>query len=122
MGVLNEYKQLYGLLETDPFPELSKDFTESVVSKVTSSTESRWQFFESGSIIAFFLFGIAAALYFVNPLPFITNISTTLFSTLSEFVVKFLPELNGHSPIFVVAILIFLLVELIDKKVLRSRS
>jgi len=26
MGVLNEYKQLYGLLETDPFPELSKDF------------------------------------------------------------------------------------------------
>jgi hypothetical protein len=122
MKSVQEYRQLYTSLETDPFPSLSTDFTERVVSRVSGSEESRWQFFESGFIITFFLFGIAAALYFVNPLPFLTNSINTLVVTISEFAAKFLPELNGNTPIFVVAVLIFLLVELVDKKLLRSRQ
>ena len=118
---LVEYRKLYTALNTDLFSALPNDFSEQVVSAVSGSRESRWQLFESGFIIAFFLFGVAASIYFVNPLPFLTNTATNIFNSLSGFATKILPELNGNLPIFIVAILIFLLVELIDKKVLRSR-
>jgi hypothetical protein len=121
MKSIEEYKHLYEALNMDPFPSLSNDFSEQVVSKISGSENSRSQFFESGFTIAFFLFGIAASLYFVNPLPFITNIANNIFGYLGGVTLKFLPELNGNFPIFLVAILIFLLVEVIDKKLLRSR-
>ena len=118
---LEEYRKLYTALNTDLFSALSNDFSEQVVSAVSGSRESRWQLFESGFIIAFFLIGVAASLYFINPLPFLTNAATNIFNSLGGFAIKILPELNGNLPIFIVAILIFLLVEVIDKKSLRSR-
>ena len=118
---LEEYRKLYTALNTDLFSALPNDFSEQVVSAVSGSRESRWQLFESGFIIAFFLFGVAASLYFINPLPFLTNTATNIFNSLGGFAIKILPELNGNLPIFIVAILIFLLVEVIDKKILRSR-
>ena len=118
---LEEYRKLYSALNTDLFSALPNDFSEQVVSAVSGSRESRWQLFESGFIIAFFLFGVAASIYFINPLPFLTNTAINIFNSLSGFATKILPELNGNLPIVIVAILIFLLVELIDKKVLRSR-
>ena len=118
---LEEYRKLYTALNTDLFSALANDFSEQVVSAVSGSRESRWQLFESGFIIAFFLIGVAASLYFINPLPFLTNAATNIFNSLGGFATKILPELNGNLPIFIVAILIFLLVELIDKKILRSR-
>jgi hypothetical protein len=121
MKSLERYRQLYEELNKDPFPALSKDFSEQLVSIISGSRESRWRFFESGFTIAVFLFGIAAGLYFVNPLPFLTNVVKSIFENLGGYVTKFLPESNGYLPIFIVAILIFLLVEILDKKVIKSR-
>ena len=118
---LEEYRKLYTALNTDLFSALPNNFSEQVVSVVSGSRESRWQLFESGFIIAFFLFVVAASIYFINPLAFLTNTATNIFISLSGFATKILPELNGNLPIFIVAILIFLLVEVIDKKILRSR-
>ena len=118
---LEEYRKLYTALNTDLFSALPNNFSEQVVSVVSGSRESRWQLFESGFIIAFFLFGVAASIYFINPLPFLTNTATNIFNSLSGFATKILPELNGNLPIFIVAILIFLLVEIIDKKILKPR-
>jgi hypothetical protein len=122
MKNVERYDQLYIALNLDPFPALPEDFSRELLSKIAGSQKSRYNIFESGFTIAFFLFGIAASLYFVNPLPFISKITNSTITYLSEITSKFLPELNGNTPIFIVAILIFLLVELIDKKVLRSRS
>jgi len=118
---LKEYRNLYTALNTDSFPALPKDFSTQIVSAISNPQESRWQFFESGFIIAFFLFGISASLYFVNPLPFIANVVSNIIGNLGEYATKFIPELNGGLPIFIVAIVIFLLVEIIDKKILRPR-
>jgi hypothetical protein len=118
---LEEYRNLYSALNTDLFSGLPKDFSAKVVAAVSEPQESRWQLFESGFTIAFFLFGIAASLYFFNPLPFLGNIASNIFNNLGGYASKFLPELNGNTPIFIVAILIFLLFEIIDKKILRSR-
>ena len=118
---LEEYRNLYSALNTDLFSGLPKDFSAKVVSAVSDPQESRWQIFESGFIIAFFLFGIAASIYFVNPLPFLTNAASNIFNFLGGYATKYLPELNGNLPIFIVAILIFLVVEVVDKKILRSR-
>jgi len=118
---VEEYGELYTALNTDLFTSLPKNFSEQVVSAVSDPQESRWRFFESGFIIAFFLFGIAASIYFVNPLPFLLNVANNIINNLGGYVTKYLPELNGSLPIFVVAIVILLLVEVIDKKVLRSR-
>lgn len=119
--ILEEYRELYTALNTDPYPALSNDFSAQIVSTISNPEESRWQLFESGFTIAFFLFGIAASLYFVNPLPFIANAVSNIVGNLGEYATKFLPELNGSLPIFIVAIVIFLLVEIIDKKILRPR-
>jgi len=118
---LEEYQDIYTILNTDPFGKLSRDFSTKIVSAISDPQESRGRLFESGSIIAFFLFGIAVSVYFVNPFPVITNISNNIFINLSEYATKFLPELNGNLPVFIVAILIFLLVEVIDKKILKPR-
>jgi hypothetical protein len=53
---LEEYRELYTALNTDHFPSLSKDFSAQIVSAVSDPQESRWQLFESGFTIAFFLF------------------------------------------------------------------
>jgi hypothetical protein len=118
---LEEYQEIYAILNTDPFSNLPKDFSTKIVSVISNPQESRGRLFESGFIIAFFLFGIAVSVYFVNPFPVITNIANNLFINLGEHATKFLPELNGNLPIFIVAILIFLLVEVIDKKILKPR-
>jgi len=118
---LEVYRELYTALETDPFPALTEDFSAQIVSKISEPQESRWQLFESGSIIAFFLFGIAASVYFVNPLPFLTNVVNNIIGNLGAYATKFLPEFNGSLPVFIVAIVILLLVEIIDKKLLRPR-
>jgi hypothetical protein len=118
---IEAYRQIYIGLNSNPFPTLPKDFSQNVLSKISGKEESKLQFFESGIIIAFFLFGIAASLYFVNPLPFITDVTYKIVSYLGGYVSKFLPESNGYLPIFIVAILIFLLVEILDKRVIKSR-
>jgi len=118
---LEIYQELYTALNSDPFPALSNDFSAQVVSAISGPQESRWQLFESGFTIAIFLFGIAASLYFFNPLPFLNNVATNILNNLGEYATKFLPEFNGSMPIFIVAIIIFLLVEIIDKKLIRSR-
>jgi hypothetical protein len=122
MRNVERYKQLYHALAIDPFPALSENFSQDIISKLSGSQKSRYHIFESGFTIAFFLFGIAASLYFFNPLPFISKITNSTIAYLGEITSKFLPEMNGNIPIFVVALLIFLLVELIDKKVLRSKT
>jgi hypothetical protein len=118
---VEHYKMIYKALGASPFPALSKGFSEQVILKISGQKRSPWHFFESGFTIAFFLFGIAASIYFVNPLPFISTFINNLFRYMGGIASKFLPELNGNIPIFVVAIFIFLLIELIDKKVLRPR-
>lgn len=116
---LEEYQELYIALKSEPFSDLSKNFPTRVLSAISDTHEDKKQLFESGSIMAFFFIGIAASLYFVNPLPFFTNVITNMINHLGEFTSKFLPELNGNTPIFIAAILIFLLVEIIDKKILK---
>lgn len=118
---LEGYHGLYSALKKDPFPDLPKDFTAKVISAISDPEESRWQLFESGFTIAFFLFGIAASLYFFNPLPYLTNVAGNILNNFGEYASKFLPEFNGSMPIFIVAILIFLLIEIIDKKIVRPR-
>ena len=119
---MEEYRQVYVALSSDPFPALPKEFSKQVVSRISGTSESKWQFFESGFIVAFFLIGAAVGLYFINPLPFLSNSIGNFFNNIGGYTTKFLPELNGHIPILIVAVLIFLLVEVIDKKVIRSRS
>ena len=115
------YQELYTALKTDPFPSLSENFSSQIVSAISDPQESKWQLFESGITIAFFLFGIAASLYFVNPLPFLSNVVKNILNSLGEYAVKFFPDFNGSMSIFIVAIIIFLLVEILDKKIIRSR-
>ena len=118
---MEEYRELYAALTADNFLSLSQDFSSQIISAVSGPQESRWQLFESGFTIAFFLFGIAASLYFINPLPFLLKTANSIISSIGLYTTKFFPEINGSLPIFIVAILIFLLVEILDKKVVRSR-
>ena len=118
---LEEYQILFKALNTDPITNLSTDLSAKITSAISASNETRGRLFESGIIIAFFLLGIATSVYFINPIPFLASASSQLFNNLSGHVIKFLHGLNGNLSLLFVAILIFLLVEVIDEKILSSR-
>lgn len=118
---MEEYQEVFAILNTDPNTSLSVDFSKKLISAITAPQETKRRLFESGFIITFFLFGITGSVYFVNPLPFLINFANNFIIKLSGYADNFLPDLKGNYTIFVAALLIFLLVEVIDKKLLRSR-
>lgn len=115
------YRDLYSSLEQDSLPELSADFADRVVSKLKSSGQTWWDKMESGFIVSLTLITLATSLYFVNPLPWLTNTGMSLLNSLPAYGSSLLEKLNGNLPFVLVALLIFFLIELFDKKLLKPR-
>jgi hypothetical protein len=115
------YRELYKSLDYDLMPSLPKNFAKQVISGISGTEDSRWYKFESGFIISFFLISIAAVFYFINPLPQLLELGSSIISNTGGFISKWLSVLNGNIPLIVVAFVIFLLIEVVDKKILRPK-
>jgi len=118
---VNQYCVLYADLKIDFTPVFSKNFSRNVTTALSGSEETRWQKYESGFIVAFFLIGIAVSLYFLNPLPHLTSAGSAIVNYIREYLIKFVPDINGNLPFVIVAILIFFLVQLFDKKLIKPK-
>jgi len=115
------YKDLYTSLQTDFIPDFSPAFSKKVISSLGTTSEGRWEKLESGFIASIILIGIAVSFYFINPLPLLTETGNSLLTTLPAYGSDLLSKLNGNLSFVLIAIIIFFLVEVFDKKLLKPK-
>jgi len=117
----DQYKGLYSSLQIDTVPKLSPNFAHNVVSSLPDITENKWEQYESGFVISLVLIGLAISFYFINPLPFLAETGNAVLSKLPSYGSDLLSKLNGNLPFVLIAIVIFFLVEVFDKKLLKPK-
>jgi hypothetical protein len=115
------YMNLYNILDKDPVADLSPEFSEHVISNIKQLKEDKLEKYESGFYISLVLIGIAVCFYFINPLPLIAQTGSTILGDLPAFGAELISKLNGNLPFVLIAAIIFLLVELFDKKILKTK-
>ena len=115
------YREVYTSLGTDHLPALPKNFSKGVVSAVSGKSESLWQKLESGSILSFFLISIALCFYFLNPLPQILKAGSSMIHFVGELFNDALAMFNGNVPLMIIALVILFLIEVLDRRLLRSK-
>jgi len=118
---LTLYRELYLLLGKDAVPKLSLDFADRVVAQLPAAGSRRWEKLESGFIAAIILVTLAVSTYFVNPLPLLIETGKSLWHSLPFQNSDLLTKLNGNLSLLLIVILIFLLVEVFDKKLLKHK-
>jgi hypothetical protein len=117
----DHYRMLYSSLDQDPVPPLPANFASKIISRLAARHKPQWEKYESGFIVAFFLIGIAVSLYFINPLPLLTSTGNTILKGLQEYGSNLLIGQHGNLTLIIIALMIFVLVELIDKMILKPR-
>ena len=115
------YRELYMTLEKDPLPKLPVDFADKVIARLPVAGGSRWDKLESGFIAAIILVTLAVSTYFVNPLPLLIETGKSLWHNLPFLNSDLLSKLNGNLSLLLIAVLIFLLVEVFDKKLIKHK-
>jgi hypothetical protein len=118
---LARYRELYMTLEKDPVPKLPLDFADKVIARLPGAGMSRWDKLESGFIAAIILVTLAVSTYFVNPLPLLMETGKSLWHRLPFLNSNLLTKLNGNLFLLLIAIVIFLLVEVFDKKLIKHK-
>ena len=116
-----QYRALYTDLQKDFAPAFSRNFSKNVITALSGSEENRWQRYESGFIAAFFLVGIAVSFYFLNPLPHLTSAGVAIVDYVKEYLFKYVTNINGNLPFIAIAIVIFFLVQIFDKKLIKPK-
>jgi hypothetical protein len=115
------YRELYMTLEKDPLPKLPADFADRVIARLPVAGGSRWDKLESGFIAGIILVTLAVSTYFVNPLPLLIETGKSLWHSLPFLNSDVLTKLNGNLSLLLIAVLIFLLVEVFDKKLIKHK-
>jgi hypothetical protein len=129
---LRAYQEVYHAIESEPVAELAADFSSKVVADIKGKLENKSQLQETLLLLAFFLVGSGVSFYLVNPLPSLINkfkemnifkemnSFKEMFSSALQFIDQLLPALNGYASIIVMAVLILIVVQILDKKILKT--
>jgi len=115
------YQEVYRAIETVQIPELSAEFINRVMSDIKKKIENKAQLKETLALIGLFLIGSAVSFYLVNPFTGLTNMFKGLFNGAIQFIEKLLPNFPGFTSIIIMVVLIFIVIEVLDKKVLKSK-
>jgi hypothetical protein len=118
---LDLYRELYLNLEKDVLPALPADFATKVISGLPVKNQSRWEKIESGFMVAIILISLAVSFYFINPLTFLSETGSSILHKLPAIGIDLFARLNGNLPFVLIALLIFFIVEVFDKKLLKPK-
>jgi hypothetical protein len=118
---LGLYREVYTSLETDHLPVLPKNFSKGVVLAVSGKSERLWQKLESGFILSFFLISIALCIYFLNPLPQILEAGSSIIRLGGGFLNDIIALFNGNISLMIIALVILFLIEVLDRRLLKSK-
>jgi len=119
---LQIYKEIYHQLDNDSIPDLSKNFSRTLVAKITAQQDKKTFFWEN--IIFFFLLLVSAVgtSYLINPMPLLRTIIKPLLDFYNSTMGQVQVQLNGGLMIIAGGIIILILYELLYNKLLKYRS
>jgi len=115
------YQEVYRTIETVQIPELSAEFINRVMSDIKKKIENKAQLKETLALIGLFLIGSAVSFYLVNPFTGLMNMLKSLFNGAIQFIEKLLPNFPGFTTIIIMVVLILIVIEVLDKKVLKTK-
>jgi hypothetical protein len=115
------YQEVYLGISSAEVSELSPGFSDRVMEDLKKKLENKSQLRETLSLIALFLVGSVVSFYFVNPFASLLNLFKGLFSTTIQYIEELLPTFNGYSSIIIMVVLILILIEVLDKKVIKTK-
>jgi predicted anti-sigma-YlaC factor YlaD len=118
---LNEYKEVYQVLQNDPYPQLSSNFSRNIMEKLQIKN-TFWALYNEYLLSGLAIFiAIVAMMIWFKPWGVIKSIFTTLGSQISVFITSLSPILGGKIHLILGICLILVIIEIIDYKILRPR-
>lgn len=121
-NTLKTYQEIYRSISTAEISELSPGFSDRVMADLERKLENKSQLKETLALIGLFLVGSIVSFYFVNPFSSLLHLFKNLFSTAIQYIDKILPTLNGYSSIIIMVVLILIVIEVLDKKVVKTKT
>jgi hypothetical protein len=121
-NTLKAYQEVYQGISNAEIKELSPEFSDRIMADLERKMENKSQLKETLSLIGLFLVGSTVSFYFVNPFSSLPNLFKALFSTTIQYIEELLPTFNGYSSIIIMVVLILIIVEVLDKKVVKTKT
>ena len=115
------YQELYRGISTAEICDLAPDFADGIMRDIKKKLENKAQLKETIALIGLFLVGSTISFYFVNPFTGLMNMFKSLFNGTIQFIENILPTLNGYASMIIMVVLIFLVIEFLDKKVIKTK-
>ena len=119
---LKTYQEVYRSISTAEISELAPGFSDRVMADLERKLENKSKLKETLSLIGLFLVGSAVSFYFVNPFTSLVNLFKALFSTTIQYIEQILPTFSGYSSIIIMVVLILIVIEVLDKKVVKTKT
>jgi hypothetical protein len=118
---VHQYKEVYQVLQQDPYPQLSSNFSRNIMDKLqikNSFWVSYYEYLLSG--LAIFVAVVALIIWF-KPWDVLQSIFTALENQTSVFFTSLSPVFGGKIHLILGICLILVIIEIIDYKLLRPR-
>jgi hypothetical protein len=119
---LQIYKEIYHQLENDSIPDLSKNFSGTLVAKITAQQDKKTYFWENIIFCFLLLVSAVGTSYLINPIPLLRAIIKPLLNFYNSTLGQLQVQLNGGLTIIAGSIIIFILYEFLYNKLLKYRS
>ena len=118
---LAEYREIYGILNEDTVPQLSPDFSRSVLDRLQIKS-TFWSLYNdyllSGLAI---IIAITGLMIWFSPWNLIKGMFASFVNQMSVFITSLSPVLGGKIHLILGICLILIVIEIIDYKLLRPR-
>jgi predicted anti-sigma-YlaC factor YlaD len=118
---LDEYKEVYTVLQEDPYPQLSSNFSRNIMEKLQIKN-TFWALYNEYLLSGLAIFvAIVALMIWFKPWDVLKSIFTALGNQISVFFTSLSPILGGKIHLIIGICLILVIIEIIDYKLLRPR-
>jgi len=118
---LAEYREIYQVLEDDPYPSFSANFSKNVMDKLQIKRKFRLfsnEYLQSGLVI---FTAIVVLMILMKPWDILRGITQSIGNQVTIFLTSLPPLLGGKTYLVVGICLILFIIEIIDYKFLRPR-
>ena len=118
---LEAYYQVFSSLKSEKPVELSPDFANKVISSLKPNNGKYWQHLELFFLVLIAIAGIGASFYYLKPVPVLINMGTNALNGMSKIIEMIPVSLNGNFLVISIVLMILVLVEFFDRKLLKTR-
>ena len=118
---LRIYRGIYHQLSQDPLPDLSKNFSGLVLTRIKSNQDEKTNFWENIFFIVLLVIGAVISSYLINPLPLLKLMAEPLYDVFTKALSAVPGQLNSTLILIAGGIAILIFYEFLNNKLLKSK-